>query len=130
MYKIIFDVDLIKSSHRNILMKFWKLYLSNQSPIRSVWRKILQEAWNGIKPKISRLRVFGSVTHVHIPNERKTKLDDKSEKYIFIGYSTHLKGYKLYNPNNKKFVISQDVMFDEEEEWDFNSSIDEFNLFS
>ena len=27
-------------------------------------------------------------------------------------------------------MISRDVMFDEEGEWDFNSSTDEFNFFS
>ena len=81
------------------------------------------------KPKISHLGVFGSVAHVHVPDERRTKLDDKSEIYIFIGYSSHSKGYKLYNPNSKKFVISRDVIFDEEGEWDFNSSTDEFNFF-
>ena len=101
----------------------------NISQTRSVWGKTPQEAWNGRKPGISHLRVFGSVAHVHVPDERRTKLDDKSEKYIFIGYSTHSKGYKLYNPNNKKFVISRDVMFDEEGEWEFNSSTDEFNFF-
>ena len=69
------------------------------------------------------------MAHVHVPNERRTKLDDKSEWYIFIDYSTHSKGYKLYNPNNKKFVISRDVMFDEEGEWEFYSSTDEFNFF-
>ncbi|KAE8656127.1 hypothetical protein F3Y22_tig00117010pilonHSYRG00118 [Hibiscus syriacus] len=43
-------------------------------------------------------------------HERRTKLDDKSESFIFIGYDANSKGYKLYNPDNKKFVISRDVM--------------------
>ena len=67
--------------------------------------------------------------HVHIPNERIVKLDDKCEKFIFIGYENNSKRYKLYNPNNRKIVISQDVGFDEEEEWDFGSGVDDFNFF-
>ena len=35
-------------------------------------------------------------------------LDDKREKYIFVGYDSSSKGYKLYNPNNGK-IISRDV---------------------
>ncbi|KAJ4724683.1 Retrovirus-related Pol polyprotein from transposon TNT 1-94 [Melia azedarach] len=105
------------------------VYLSNRSPTRSVWGKIPQEAWCGRKPGISHLRVFGSVAHVHVPDERRTKLDDKSESFILIGYDSSSKGYKLYNPNNKKIVISRDVIFDEEGEWDFDPDVDDFNFF-
>lgn len=41
---------------------------------------------------ISHLRVFGSVAHVHIADERSTKLDDKSESFVFIGYDSSSKG--------------------------------------
>ena len=44
--------------------------------------------------------------------KKRTKLDDKSEKYVFVGYDSRSKGYKLYNPNSRKIVISRDVEFD------------------
>src|SRR5690606_37766125 len=50
------------------------------------------------------------------------------ESFIFIGYDANSKGYKLFNPNNKKVVISRDVVFDEEGLWDFGSHIDDFNF--
>lgn len=50
---------------------------------------------------------------------KKSKLDNKSEKYIFIGYDSNSKGYKLYNPNSRKTIINQDVIFNEEVEWDW-----------
>lgn len=53
----------------------------------------------------SHLRVFGNIAHVHVPDEQRSKLDDKSEKYIFIDYDTNSKGYKLYNTNTGKTVI-------------------------
>ncbi|KAM2649885.1 hypothetical protein EV1_013946 [Malus domestica] len=62
-------------------------------------------------------------------HERRTKLDDKSEKFIFIGYDSYSKGYKLYNPNNGKTVISRDVMFDEEGEWDFGPHAGDLHFF-
>ena len=50
----------------------------------------------------SHLRVFGNITHVHVSTEQSNKLDDKSLKYIFIGFDVNSKGYKLYNPNIRK----------------------------
>ena len=55
-------------------------YLSNLSPIRSVYGKTPQEAWSGRKPGISHLRVFGSIAYVHVLDERRAKLDDKRER--------------------------------------------------
>ena len=105
------------------------VYLLNRYPTRSVWGKTPLEAWSGRKPRISHLKVFGSIAHVHVSDERRMKLDDKSESFIFIGYDSNLKGYKLYNPSNKKVVISQDVIFDEERKWNFGSHIEDFNFF-
>ena len=78
--------------------------------------KTSQEAWSRRKLDITHLRVSGSIAHVHVPNKRRAKLDDKSEKFIFISYDNNSKGYKFYNPNNGKNVISRDVVFDEEGE--------------
>ena len=88
-----------------------------------------QEAWSGRKPDITHLRVFRSIAHVHVPDKSRVKLDDKSEKLIFIDYDNNSKGYKLSNPNNEKIVISRDVVFYEEGEWDFGSGVDDFNFF-
>lgn len=53
---------------------------------------------------------------MHVSNKKRTKLDDKRKSFIFNGCDSSSKGYKLYNQNNKKVVISQDVIFDEKEE--------------
>ncbi|CAJ2639360.1 unnamed protein product [Trifolium pratense] len=105
------------------------VYLSNRSPTRSMLGKTPQEAWSGRKLGISHLRVFGSIVHAHIPDEKRSKLDDKSEKYIFIGYDANSKGYKLYNPDTGKTIISRNVIFDEEGEWDWKKSNRDYNFF-
>jgi len=69
------------------------------------------------------------VAHVHIADEKRAKLDDKSEKFIFVGFDQSSKGYKLYNPNNNKIVISRDVVFDKEGEWEFGAHKKEYSFF-
>jgi hypothetical protein len=40
----------------------------------------LQKVWNARKPSL----VFGSITYMHVDDQVKTKLDDKSKKMIFV----------------------------------------------
>ncbi|KAF7144548.1 hypothetical protein RHSIM_Rhsim04G0139500 [Rhododendron simsii] len=101
------------------------VYLSNRSPTRSVWGKTPQEAWSGRKPGISHLRVFGSIAYAQVPEQIRSKLDDRSEKYVFIGYDSRSKGYKLYNPSNGKMISSRDVVFDEEGTWNWETQEEE-----
>ena len=88
-------------------------YLVNRSPSSALEDKNSQEVWTGKKPSLSHLRVFGCDAYVHVPKEKRTKLDSKSEKYIFIGYKDGLKGYKLWNIVTRKVVYSRDVVFRE-----------------
>jgi hypothetical protein len=57
------------------------------------------------------------VTYAKISDARKTKLDDKSEKCIFVGYGDRRMGYKLYNLITKKVIMSRDVIFEEDKTW-------------
>ncbi|KAM1112405.1 hypothetical protein FF1_045240 [Malus domestica] len=52
-----------------------------------------------------------------------------SEKFIFINYDTNSKGYKLYTSNNGKTVISREVTFNKEREWDFGLHAGDIHLF-
>jgi hypothetical protein len=45
----------------------------------------------------------------------RRKLDDISERCIFLGYSEDSRAYKLYNPITQKYVINRDVQFKEDE---------------
>ncbi|KAK3040236.1 hypothetical protein RJ639_028948 [Escallonia herrerae] len=103
------------------------VYLSNRCHTKSVQGKTPQEAWSGFKPSVSHLRIFGSIAYAHVSNEKRSKLDDKSERYVFIGYDQSSKGYKLYNPSNGKIVISRDVEFDEESSWEWKIQNEDYN---
>ena len=78
----------------------------------------LEEAWSGTKQGVTHMKVFGCVAYAHIPNQLRRNLDRQGGKCIFIGYSEESKAYRLYNPSTKKFIVSRDVQFIEEEAWD------------
>ena len=45
-----------------------------------------QEKYFGTKPDLSHLKVFGCIKYVHVLDEKRRKLDSKSENMIFMGY--------------------------------------------
>ena len=95
----------------------WAVYLLNRCPTHAVKNVTPQEAWSGIKPCIKHLRVWGCLSHVHIPDATRGKLDDKSFPCIMLGVSDESKVYQLFDPKTKRIVISKDVMFEEEKSW-------------
>ena len=68
------------------------------------------DAWSGQKPSVSHFKIFGSICYAHIPDEKRTKLDKKSERCIFVGYSPESKAFRLYNIDKKKLIVSRGVM--------------------
>ncbi|KAD6795802.1 hypothetical protein E3N88_06698 [Mikania micrantha] len=52
-----------------------------------------------------------------IPPQNRQKLDHRSERCIFVGYSQQSNGYRLYCPTTKKFTVQKHVIFNEDGEW-------------
>ena len=100
----------------------WSIHILNRSPTLSVQNMTPEEAWNGRKPNVDHFRIFGCICYARIPDQTRTKLDDKGEKCIFLGVSDCSKAYKLYNPITKKIVINRDIIFDEENFWTWSES--------
>eukprot|EP00253_Pinus_taeda_P027502 PITA_27502 len=86
--------------------------------------KTPEEVWSGRKPKISHLKVFGSIAYVWIPAAKRSKLDSKSQKLMMTGYSDHHKAYKLIDISTGCLSFSRGVVFDEDREF-FQSSSSE-----
>ncbi|CAL9000240.1 unnamed protein product [Prunus brigantina] len=63
----------------------WTVHVLNRSPIFAVKNKTPEEAWSGYKPSVDHFRIFGCISHVHVLDSRRIKLDDKSLKCIFFG---------------------------------------------
>ncbi|KAG7583644.1 Retrotransposon gag domain [Arabidopsis suecica] len=102
--------------HTNVPKRFWSdavvlaCYLINRIPTKILQDSSPFEVLNKNKPSINHLRVFGCVCFVLI-GEQRNKLEPKSVKGMFIGYSITQKGYKCYIPETKKVLVSRDVKF-------------------
>jgi hypothetical protein len=54
---------------------------------------------------------------VHVLDKKRSKLNPKAEKCIFIGYSLEQKGYKCFNLSIQKLQVSRNVVFDDMISW-------------
>ena len=52
--------------------------------------------------------------YIHIPKEKRTKLDPSGRKGVSIGYNEISKAYRIYLPGFTKINISIDITFDED----------------
>ena len=101
--------------------KFWAealttaVYLRNRSPTKTVERMTPFEAWNGERPKVDHLRIFGSTSYAHVAKDEQQKLDSKATKCVLLGYGSETKGYRLYDLKRSKIIYSRDVLFCESE---------------
>ncbi|GKC58826.1 copia-type polyprotein [Tanacetum coccineum] len=111
---------------RNVPKKFWPealnwcIHILNRSPTAALEDCTPEEKWSNRKPSVGYFRIFGCVVHVHIPKEKRKKLDNRSLKCVMFGVSEESKAYRLYDPVNNKIVISKDVVFEEEKAWPWN----------
>ena len=116
--------------HANVPKRFWgdavqtACYLINRVPTKILKNLSPFEVLNKSKPFIDHLRVFGCVCYVMTPGEQRNKLEAKSTKAMFIGYSITQKGYKCYDPEARRVMVSREVKFIEskgyyeEKEWE------------
>ena len=68
-------------------------------------------------------KVFGSTYFVQDVRPHVSKLDSKSLKCIFVGYSRVQKGYRCYCPTFRSYFVSTDVTFFETTLFSFSSIV-------
>lgn len=113
-------------NQKSLPKKFWAeavgvaVYLLNRFPTQALGDLTPYEAWHGRKPNVSHLKTFGCIGYAFVPAELRRKLDEKSQKCIFVGYSKETKGYRLFDPISENLVISRDVIFNEQDAWNWD----------
>jgi hypothetical protein len=76
--------------------------------------KTPEEVFSGIKPEVGHLRIFGCSVYIHVPKEKRTKMEPSGKKGVFVGYSENSKAYRIYVPGQRQIEVSRDVTFHEE----------------
>jgi hypothetical protein len=72
-----------------------------------------EEAFSGNKASVENLRIFGCPIYIHVPKDKRKKLEPSRNKGIFVGYSESSKSYRIYVTGQQKVEINRDVTFDE-----------------
>jgi len=86
----------------------------NRVLIRPILKKTPYELFNGRKPNISHLKVFGcNCFDLNNGKENLGKFDEKVDHGIFIGYSHNSHAYRIYNKRLMTVEESVHVAFDE-----------------
>ena len=105
--------------HSQLSMSFWAeavvyiVYTLNRTCSRVHGDKTPFELYTGIKPSLSHMRPFGCPVYVYIPAPLRKKLDAKSRRGIFLGYSEESKAYRIWDSTKKQVVTTRDLIFDE-----------------
>ncbi|MCO5568745.1 hypothetical protein L7F22_022445 [Adiantum nelumboides] len=100
---------------------YWKeaistaCYLQNRIFTTALPNQTPYLRWFGHKPDLSHTRIFACDAYAVSTDPHRGKLDHKAISTIFVGYGERFghKAYCLYDPNERRFLFSRSVIFDE-----------------
>ena len=104
---------------RNIPLFLWTKAINyanlikNRSPTQVLEKQMITpyEAFWGKKPDLSLLEEFGHPCWVLRQDGKQSKLDPKSQQFLFTGINNSTKGYCYYNPASRQIQTSRNVIF-------------------
>ncbi|KAI3646834.1 hypothetical protein MP228_009762 [Amoeboaphelidium protococcarum] len=101
------------------------VYLSNISPSSSnPQSKSPYEVWSGRLPKSSHLQIFGQHSFVHVPVEKRSKLDRRAVECIFMGYTESTSILRFYDIVRQKLITSNAFTFPKEKRFGVDLAYD------
>jgi len=71
------------------------------------------EAWFRFKPSVAHLRPFSCDAYLMIPGGNHKKLDAKSRRVAFVGYSETEKNFRVFDREKRKVFVSCNIKFKE-----------------
>ena len=116
--RTLLDMVRLMLSYSSLPISFWgyaletATYLLNLIPSKSV-SKTPTELWNGRKPSLNHIRIWGASTH--ILRKEPYKLESRTEVCLFIGYPKGTRGGLFYSFSEKKIIVSTNLKFLEED---------------
>jgi hypothetical protein len=115
-------MEVVKTIHdQDLPIHLWAeatrttIYVQNKLSHSALGFKTSEEMFTRKKTEVSHLKIFGCPVFVHIPKEKRTKLDPSGNKGIFVGYYEISKAFIIYIPGYHHIDINRDVTFDKDE---------------
>ena len=100
-------------------------HMVNRVYFRPGTKKTPYELWKGRKPNVKYFRIFRSTYFILKDRENVGKFDSRSDKGIFLGYSSTSKAYRVYNKRTMKVIEIVNVVIDESSDSCFEKGIEE-----
>jgi hypothetical protein len=88
------------------------VYVQNISPHKILRNMTPEEAFTVVKPEVGYFRIFVCLVYIHVPKEKRTKLDPLGRKGTFVGCSESSKAYQIYIHSQRQIEVSRDVTFE------------------
>ncbi|KAD0786919.1 hypothetical protein E3N88_43719 [Mikania micrantha] len=104
----------------NLPIKFWgecvltATYIINRVPSKVLNNKTPYEVLLGKIPSYDHMKVFGCLAYYWNNDTKGDKFEPRGKRGVFLGYPHGTKGYKVYDIEQKKMIISRHVQFVEE----------------
>ncbi|GJZ72106.1 putative RNA-directed DNA polymerase [Tanacetum coccineum] len=116
----------------NIPKSFWgeciltATYIINRLPSKVIGNKTPYEVIFDKKPDYDLMRVFGCLVYFKSNEPKGDKFEVRGRPGVFLGYLQGTKGYKVFDIENRKIMVSRDVKF-HENHFPFNDKLIEID---
>ncbi|CAI7883064.1 unnamed protein product [Closterium sp. NIES-53] len=99
-------------------LRFWPLAIRHATVIKNRvlthvggqhW--VPMEKWSGKKPLVDMLRVFGCMGLVHVPKEKRDKLQAAAVWAVHLGLAWGSKGWLMWDPKSNTIFTTRDAKF-------------------
>jgi hypothetical protein len=122
-------MDMSKALLKSMMVpgEFWGeairhfVYLLNRLPTKMMGDTTPYEAWNGRKPSLGHLKMFGCIAHARLFAPHLKKINDRSKALVYFGTEEGSKAHRLFDRETKRIVVSRDVVFEEKKTWSWDS---------
>ncbi|CAI7894738.1 unnamed protein product [Closterium sp. NIES-53] len=99
-------------------LRFWPLAIRHATVIKNRvlnhvggQHEVPMEKWSGKKPLVDMLRVFGCMGLVHVPKEKRDKLQAAAVWAVHLGLARGSKGWLMWDPKSNTMFTTRDAKF-------------------
>ena len=72
------------------------IYIQNRIPHVVLGEKTPKEVFSCKKLAVVHTRIFGTLVYIHVPKEKRTKLEPFTKKGTFVGYNESSKSDRIH----------------------------------